>query len=278
MEFLSNVSKFCYKLDLVFKDFSVELLMNGYMIAFVIRINDKGVTTKAIWTSTCPKYGEQFPIPITKLLQIYKWLTTNCYVGLGDQVWKQILGIPMGFSCSPLWCNVYLLSYEVNFIQRLARLGKLRSCPNSYMHAFRYIDDLCWLNVGEANIFLNPKQRRHKNNPFWIYPLDIIEIKIEVSQFSLYFPQSSIKTHFMNVLISIKDEKSRMFVMQKFDKRHELPFKYSQFMKFKSNRPIKHVYNVVISQTVPIMYLSNNTMVAMQKINVLVTVLSTNGF
>jgi hypothetical protein len=56
--FLPNVSKFCYKLDLVFKDFSVELLMNGYMIAFVIKINDKGITTKAIWTSTCPKYGE----------------------------------------------------------------------------------------------------------------------------------------------------------------------------------------------------------------------------
>jgi hypothetical protein len=36
----------------------------------------------------------------------FKWLTTNCFVRLGDRVWKQILGIPMRFSCSPLWCNL----------------------------------------------------------------------------------------------------------------------------------------------------------------------------
>ena len=242
-----------------------------------VRINDKGVTTKAIWTSICPKYGEWFPIPVTKFLQIHKWLTTNCYVRLGDRVWKQILGIPMGFSCSPLWCNLYLLSYEIRFIQRLARLGKTE-IMSKFKYAFRYIDDLCWLNVGEAHMFLNPKQPKHKDNPFWIYPLDIIEIKTEVSQFSEYFPQAGIKAHFMNALISITDERSGMFVMQKFDKRRELPFKYSQFIKFKSNRPIKQAYNVVISQTVPILYLSSNTVVAMQEINALFTILSANGF
>ena len=81
-----------------------------------VKIDNKGLTTKAIWTSTCPRNGEWFPITIQKFLQMHKWLTTNCYVRLGDQVWKQILGIPMGFSCSPLWCNLYLMSYEIKFI------------------------------------------------------------------------------------------------------------------------------------------------------------------
>ena len=242
-----------------------------------IRINDKGVTTKAIWTSTCPKYGEWFPLPVTRFLQIHKWLTTNCYVRLGDRVWKQILGIPMGFSCSPLWCNLYLVSYEIKFIQRLARLGKTE-IMSKFKYAFRYIDDLCWLNVGEADVFLNPTQTRHKDNPYWIYPLDIIEIKTEVSQFSECFPRLGIKAHFMNVLITVADENSGMFIMQKFDKRRELPFKYSQFIKFQSNRPVKQAYNVIISQTVPILYLSNNPMVAKQEIQALFTVLSANGF
>ena len=38
-------------------------------------------------------------------------------------MWQQRIGIPMGFSCSPIWYNMYLLSYEIKFIQRLAQLG-----------------------------------------------------------------------------------------------------------------------------------------------------------
>ena len=163
-----------------------------------VKINDKGITTKALWASTCPKNGEWFQIPIPKFLQIHKWLTTNCYVRLGDQVWKQVLGIPMGFSCSPLWCNLYLMSYEVKFIQRLARLGQA-TILSKFKHAFRYIDDLCWINVGEANRFLDPAQPRNRDNPFWIYPLDIIEIKTEVSQFSLNHPQHGIKASCRNM-------------------------------------------------------------------------------
>ena len=164
---------------------------------------------------------------------------------MGDQVWKQILGIPMGFLCSPLWCKLYLLSYEIKLIQRLARLGKTEII-SKFKYVFWYIDDLCWLNVGEANILPHPLQPRNIYNPLWIYPLDIIKIIAEVSQFSNSFPRFGVKTHLMNILINVTNKKARMFIMQKFDKSCELPFKYSLFIKFKSNRPIKQRYNVVI--------------------------------
>ena len=90
----------------------------------------------------------------------------------------------MSFLCSLFWCNLYLVSYEIKFIQRLARLGQTTILAK-FKHAFRYIDDLCLINVGEANMFLNPTQPRHACNPLWIYPLYIIEIKAEVSQFSI---------------------------------------------------------------------------------------------
>ena len=183
----------------------------------------------------------------------------------------------MGFSCSPLWCNLYILSYEIKFIQRLAKLGQTE-IMSKFKCAFRYIDDLCWLNVREVGIFLNPSQPRIMDNPFWIYPLDIIEIKTEVSQFSESSPQFGVKAHFMNVLISITDERAGKFLMQKFDKRRDLPFKYSQFIKFRSNRPIKQAYNVVISQTILILYLSNSSILAMQEIQALFNTLTANGF
>ena len=242
-----------------------------------VKINDKGITIKAVWASSIPKHGNWVQLPITKFLTLHKWLTTNCFVRLGDRIWKQILGIPMGFSCSPLWCNLYLLSYEIKFIQRLARLGKA-DMMTKFQFAFRYIDDLCWLNVGNAEIFLDPQQPRTPDNPFWIYPLDIIEIKTEVSQFSQIAPKHGIIAHFMNVLIHVDEETSGKYTMQKFDKRRDLPFKYTQFIMFKSNRPVKQAYNVVISQTVPILYLSNNAAVAAQEVIALFTVLSSNGF
>ena len=99
-----------------------------------------------------------------------------------------------------------------------------------------------------------------------------------VSQFSSFSPQFGIKAHFMNVLTSVTDKQTDIFLMQKFDKRRDLPFKYSQFIKIKSNRPVKQAYNVVISQIVPILYLSNNPIAAMLEIQTLFSTLSANGF
>ena len=241
------------------------------------RTNEHGVTTRAIWASTCPTYGKWSQMSVTKFLTLHKWLTTNCYVRLGNHVWKQVLGIPMGFSCSPLWCNLYLMSYEIKFIQRLANLGRT-DIMTRFAHAFRYIDDLCWLNVGNAQIFLDPTQPRIMSNPYWIYPLHILDIKTEVSCFSNSDPSLGINAHFMNVLVSISDEKFGIFTMQKFDKRRDLPFAYTQYIKFSSNRPVKQAYNVVVSQTVPILYLSNDINFALREINTLISILTSNGF
>jgi hypothetical protein len=61
----------------------------------------------------------------------------------------------MGFSCSPLWCNLYLLHYEIQFIQRLGLLG-LPQLMEKFKFSYRYIDDLCWINHGDAKQFLSP--------------------------------------------------------------------------------------------------------------------------
>ena len=66
------------------------------------------------------------------------------------------------------------------------------------------------------------------------------------SQLSIKCPQSGIKAHFMNVLLTVTNEDDGMFIMQKDDKRRELPFNYSQFIKFKSNRPVKHAFTISV--------------------------------
>ena len=49
-------------------------------------------------------------------------------------------------------------------------------------------------------------------------------------------------------------------------------------IKFYSNRPVKHAYNVIVSQTIPILYLSNDVIMAKQELCKLISTLASNGF
>ena len=46
-----------------------------------------------------------------------EFLIYNIYVVLGDQVFQQTIGIPMGTNCAPLLADLFLYSYEAEFIK-----------------------------------------------------------------------------------------------------------------------------------------------------------------
>jgi hypothetical protein len=242
-----------------------------------VRVNSEGTAAKASWSTSRPSQGDWFSITADRLIQMHKWLMTSCYVNLGDRVWKQILGIPMGFSCSPLWCNIYLLTYEIKFIQRLARLQR-KDLLTKFQSAFRYIDDLCWINTGNPMEFLSPSQACTPDNPFWVYPLDMLEIKYEVAKFAADDPLRGIQAHFMNLDICVSESMHGTYETCKYDKRRSLPFKYTQYIMYKSNRPIKQSYSILVSQTVPILYLSSTNGAATREVEILIDTMIKNGF
>jgi hypothetical protein len=45
----------------------------------------------------------------------------NIYVVLGDQVFQQYVGIPKGTKCAPSLADLFLYSYEAEFVQILLR-------------------------------------------------------------------------------------------------------------------------------------------------------------
>ena len=233
--------------------------------------------TSTRWASHSPNKGLWVELTEDRLVRLNQWLSSNCFVTLGNRVWQQISGIPMGFSCSPLWCNMYFLYYETCFIARLAALGR-SDLMRRFRHSFRYIDDLCILNNGDILQFLDPNSERVASNPFWIYPLGIVEIKSEIDRFSTMFPQRGTSAHFMNMQICVTNEVDGMFRTYKFDKRRNLPFKYSQFLQFRSNRSVSQSYNIVQSQAFPILYLSSNEHDAINELEFLLQVLTANGF
>jgi hypothetical protein len=41
------------------------------------------------------------------------------YSVVGDQIFQQSVGIPMGTNCAPLLADLFLYSYEAEFVQKL---------------------------------------------------------------------------------------------------------------------------------------------------------------
>jgi hypothetical protein len=82
----------------------------------------------------------------------------------------------------------------------------------------------------------------------------------------------------MNVDFHINGLQPKLYSFQKFDKRQKLHFPYTEYIKFLSNRAVHQAYNIVISQLVPILYISNFNTTTMDEIQILISTMCTNGF
>jgi hypothetical protein len=50
---------------------------------------------------------------------MFGFLVDNIYVVFGDQGFQQSVGIPMGTNCAPLLADLFLFSYEAEYVQKL---------------------------------------------------------------------------------------------------------------------------------------------------------------
>lgn len=176
-----------------------------------------------------------------------------------------------------LWCNLYFVSYEIKFIQRLARLQQ-HHLLQLFEFSYRYINDLCILNNPCISRFLDPTAPRSSTNPFWIYPLNVVSLQPEFDSCLPSNPAWGLSGHFLNVAISILDHDLGSFETTKFDKQRLLPFPFQQYIQFASNRPVSSSYNISISQVVPILYMSSYAILAFAEVRILISTLGRNGF
>ena len=74
------------------------------------------------------------------LVEMIYYLIDNIYVLVGDKIFHQCIGIPMGTDCAPLLANLYLFKFEYTFMKNLLKtnISKARLLNNT----FQYIDDL----------------------------------------------------------------------------------------------------------------------------------------
>ena len=75
------------------------------------------------------------------IIKMLEFLVDNIFVVFAGKVFQQIVGIPMGTNCAPLLADIFLYSYEAEFIQSLLSAGKKR-LASQFNFTYRYIDDV----------------------------------------------------------------------------------------------------------------------------------------
>ena len=72
----------------------------------------------------------------------------------GGQVFQQTVGIPMGTNCAPLLADLFLYSYEAEFLQNLLKKQD-KKLAQSFNFTFRYIDDVLSLSNSKFGDYLH---------------------------------------------------------------------------------------------------------------------------
>ena len=79
------------------------------------------------------------------ICEMIEFLIDNIFVQFGGRLFRQVIGIPMGTNCAPLLADLFLYSYENEFLDNMIRSGHKR-LARSFNLCYRYIDDLIVFN------------------------------------------------------------------------------------------------------------------------------------
>ena len=80
----------------------------------------------------------------SKLVEWTEYLIDNVYIKVGNNVYRQTIGIPIGKDCVPQLANLFLFHYEYLYMKNLM-LDNL-CMAKRFSDTVRYIDDLLTLN------------------------------------------------------------------------------------------------------------------------------------
>ena len=94
-----------------------------------------------------------------EFVAMIEYLVDNIFIQVGNKVFRQCVGIPMGTDCVPLLANLYLFYFEYKYMRGLLK-NNFRMARR-FSNTVRYIDDLLTLN--------NPS---FANEITYIYPLN----------------------------------------------------------------------------------------------------------
>ena len=86
------------------------------------------------------------------IIKMLEFLVDNIFVVFAGKAFQQTVDIPLGMYCTPLLADIFLYSYEAEFIQFFALNGK--ETVNISVKSHRYIDEVLSINNPEFENYL----------------------------------------------------------------------------------------------------------------------------
>ena len=182
---------------------------------------------KAHWSQTPSLSDKCRNIDMNKLIEMLDYLIDNIFIRVGNKVFRQTIGIPMGTDCAPLLANLFLFYYEYHYMKNLIRDNQCLA--KSFNYTVRYIDDLLTFN--------NAKFETEITN---IYPSELTLKRTT---------ESATLLSYLDMTVYINHDR---FSTTLYDKRDSFNFDIVNFPHMSSNIPSKPAYGVYISQLIRI--------------------------
>ena len=91
---------------------------------------------------------------VNDICKMIEFLVDNMYVRFGGQLFRQMVGLLMGTNCAPLLAELFLYSYENEFLDKLIKEGK-RKYTTKFNLSYSCIDDLISFNNKRSKEFIS---------------------------------------------------------------------------------------------------------------------------
>ena len=100
----------------------------------------------------------------TDIIRLVEFCIDNIFVEFDGHVYQQTAGIPMGINCAPLVADLFLYSYEADFVH--LQKTQVQEEKTSFNLTVHYIDDVLSLNNPKFNDYVDviyPKELEIKD-------------------------------------------------------------------------------------------------------------------
>ena len=219
----------CSRLDRVLEE-AVQARANPrYSWHFEVKLSGPDISSVS-WRdcsrSTHSKRKHIFSV--TEVKELIRFVVLNTFVTNGNCVRRQSVGIPMGTNAGPDFADLYLYSFEKDFIDNLERLNP--DAARAFHLSFRKIDDL--LSV---------------DNPYASYiSRDLADGGLYPTVLDLKNTTKSLNhVNFCGMNIVGVDQG---FLISVYDKRDDFPFQVRNYPHISTNMPKSLIYAVFKSQ------------------------------
>ena len=161
-----------------------------------------------------------------KLCLATDFLIDNIYIRFGSSVFQQVIGIPVGTNSTPLLADLFLHTFEYDFLVKTMKQDISKDIQ--FSNTFRYINSLFSVNNMDLGNYISA----------------IFASELELKDTST----SSTEVCYLDT--NIKTGDNTPFCISIYDKREDFSFWIVNFPYMDSNIPANRAYGVYISQLV----------------------------